>query len=86
MSLLPPILEGRISNFHQIWEGFLALLRNIRNSSPNIPSITSGESCMNFLPPDVNLSCSGVSAFYKKGCGCNKKEEAKSKFPANFWL
>ena len=22
MSLLPPILEGRISNFHQIWEGF----------------------------------------------------------------
>jgi hypothetical protein len=22
MPLLPPILEGRISNFHQIWEGF----------------------------------------------------------------
>ena len=25
MSLLPPILEGRISNFYQIWEGFLVV-------------------------------------------------------------
>ena len=65
MSLLPPILEGRISNFHQILEGFLVLLRTTRNSSPNIPSITSGETRMNFLPSDVNLN-SGVSTFCKK--------------------
>ena len=59
MSLLPPILEGRISNFHQIWEGFLVIL------PPQIPSITSGETCINCLSSgDVNLS-SGVITFCK---------------------
>ena len=44
MSLLAPILEGRISNFHQIWEGFLVVRSTTRNSFPNIPSVIFGVS------------------------------------------
>ena len=73
MSLLPPILEGRISNFHQ------NLGRFSGDSSPKIPSITSGETCINCLSSgDVNLS-SGVITFCKN-------EDKKSKFAEDFWL
>ena len=48
-----------------------------RNSSPNIPSITSNEALINLLPlGNVNLS-SSVSTFCE--------EDAKSKFPADFF-
>ena len=44
MSLLPPILEERISNFHQIWEGFLVVRSTSRNPSQiSFPNIPSGE-------------------------------------------
>ena len=79
MSLLPPILEGRISNFHQIWEGFLVVRSTTRNSFPNIPSVISGETHINhLLSGDVYLSF-GVSTFYEE-------KDEKSKFPAHYWL
>jgi hypothetical protein len=58
MSLLPPILEGRILNFHQIWEVFLVVQSTTRNpfqiSSPNIPSITSGEEFLVVENPKIS--------------------------------
>ena len=73
MSLLPPILEGRISNFHQIWEGFLVILPKKFLQIP----LVKIESTV-FSSGDVNLS-SGVSTFCKK-------ENEKSKFSVDFWL
>ena len=76
MSLLPPILEGRISNFQQIWEGFLVVRSTTRNSSPKMPSITSCETLINHLPSEDVISSSCVSSFCEE-------EDKKSKFPAD---
>ena len=69
MSLLPPILEERISNFHQIWEGFLVVRSTSRNPSPNIPSITSGEEFLMLENPKISFPpWAGVWVWFSITC------------------